>query len=279
MHLRGFGTESFSRSVERLARNGIRNIELPGYHYGSDLGYRPAETLKILSDNGVTPVGVCGMFSAENELAAVSGIVRQHAIDYIKRSLDFAAAVGAQYMLVLPGAVGRPKPLDDNEFGRAVSTLLLVADHFTRLGIRAAIEPIRSAEVSLCHTVADAKRFIAAVDHPAVQHINGDVFHMQAEESHIGDAILEAGAQLTNLHLADSNRSALGCGSMDVDTIIRALYLVGYNRPGCFATPEPLGPGGDPYPAMYGSPDPEMLDKLVAQTATYWREREHAVRA
>ena len=75
-------------------------------------------------------------------------------------------------------------------------------------------------------------RYIAAVDHPGVKHINGDVYHMQSEESHIGAALLEAGAALTNLHFADSNRCALGEGSLDVDTIIRALYVLGYNSPG-----------------------------------------------
>ena len=58
-----------------------------------------------------------------------------------------------------------------------------------------------------------------------------------------------------------------------------ALYLIGYNRDGCYVTPEPLGPGGDPYPAMNGKPDPESLDRLVRQTAMYFREREEAVRA
>lgn len=28
------------------------------------------------------------------------------------------------------------------------------------------------------------------------------------------------------------------------------------------------------YPAMYGKPDPEALDRLVQQTATYFRTRE-----
>ncbi|MDD5707772.1 MAG: hypothetical protein PHR35_17770 [Kiritimatiellae bacterium] len=41
---------------------------------------------------------------------------------------------------------------------------------------------------------------------------------------------------------------------MDLDTMIRTLYLLGYNADGKFVTPEPLGPGGDPYPAMYASP-------------------------
>ncbi len=58
-----------------------------------------------------------------------------------------------------------------------------------------------------------------------------------------------------------------------------ALYLIGYNTDGRFVTPEPLGPDGDPYPAMYGKPDQPVLDRLVQQTATYFREREAAVLA
>ena len=87
------------------------------------------------------------------------------------------------------------------------------------------------------------------------------------------------GPALTNLHLADSNRCALGDGSLDIDAVIKALYLIGYNQPGCYVTPEPLGPGGDPYPAMNGKPDPKALDRLVQQTARYFREREEAVLA
>ena len=100
---------------------------------------------------------------------------------------------------------------------------------------------------------------------------------MQVEEAHIGEALVAAGDMLTNLHMADSNRCALGDGSLDVDTIVMALYLIGYNQDGKFVTPEPLGPGGDPYPAMYGKPNKELLDKLVQQTARYFREREEAL--
>ena len=169
--------------------------------------------------------------------------------------MPFAAEVGASYILVVPGAVGRPHAYDSTELARSVETLRLVADLFVKHKVKAAIEPIRSAEVSFVHSVADAKAYIAAVSHPGVKHINGDVYHMQAEESHIGEAIVDAAEMLVNLHLADSNRAALGLGSIDLDTIIRALYLIGFNEDGRFVTPEPLGPGGDPYPAMYGNPE------------------------
>ena len=56
-----------------------------------------------------------------------------------------------------------------------------------------------------------------------------------------------------------------------------ALYCIGYNQPGCYVTPEPLGPGGDPYPAMFGRPDPKRLDPLVRKTARYFRAREEEV--
>jgi len=270
----GFGLEALITSAARLERFGIRYIELHGNHYGPDLGYKPREVLRILEDQGLQVSGICGMFSADSDLSSNHAANRQAAVDYLKREIEFAAEVKADYLLVVPGAVGRPTAYDDTEFERSVETLRLVADLFVKHGVKAAVEPIRSAEVSFVHTVADAKHYIEAVDHPGVVHINGDVFHMQTEESHIGEAILQAGRMLVNLHLADSNRCALGEGSLDLDTIIKALYVIGYNREGCYVTAEPLGPGGDPYPAMFGKPDQDLLDRMVQQTASYFRDRE-----
>lgn len=273
----GFGMESLRDSAVRLQRAGITYIELHGNHYGPDLGYSVPETLATLNDHDIRVAGVCGMFSSDNDLSSNRPFQRQAALDYLKREVPFAAAVGASYLLVVPGAVGRPTAYDAMEFARSVETLRLAAPLFVQHGIKAAVEPIRSAEVSLIHTVAQVRRYIEAVNHPGIAYINGDVYHMMSEESHVGEAILEAGDQLVNLHMADSNRRALGEGSLDLDTVIMALYMIGFNREGCFVTPEPLGPGGDPYPAMYGAPDPMALDQLVRQTADYFRERERFV--
>ena len=273
----GFGMERLDASVRRLAKAGLGFIELHGNHYGADLGYKADEVLKILGDHGIKVAGTCGMFSADNDLSSNRPVQRQRAIDYLKREIPFTEAVGGSYLLVVPGAVGRPRAYDDMEFIRSAETLRLVADLFVEHGVRAAVEPIRSAEVSFVHTIADARQYIAAVNHPGVAHINGDAYHMQTEENHIGEALLEAGDMLVNLHFADSNRGTLGQGSLDVDTIIRALYLIGYNTEDKYVTFEPLGPGGDPYPAMYGNPDPAMLDELVSQSVNYFRSREEAV--
>lgn len=270
----GFGIETLAESAARLQRAGIKFIELHGNHYGPDLGYKVKETLKTLADHDIRVGGICGMYGVDNDLSSNSAIQRQAAIDYTKRELEFTAAVGGSYILVVPGACGRPNAYDNTEFERSVETLQIVADLFVKYNVKAAIEPIRSAEISFIHTVADAKKYIEAVNHPGVRHINGDVYHMQVEEKHIGEAILDANEMLVNLHMADSNRCALGEGSLDLDTIIMALYLIGYNVEDRYVTPEPLGPGGAPYPAMYGKPDKALLEHLVQQTASYFRERE-----
>lgn len=165
------------------------------------------------------------MFSNDNDLSSNRAIQRQAAIDYLKREVEFAAAVGGEYILVVPGSCGRAEAYDNMEFDRSVETLKIAADWFSKYGVKAAIEPIRSAEVSFIHTVADAKEYIKAVNHTGIAHINGDVYHMQSEEKHIGEAILEAGDMLVNLHLADSNRCALGKGAMDLDTIIHNGFI------------------------------------------------------
>ena len=275
----GFGTEPIEVSVARLVSNRIRFIELHGNRYGPDLGYKTAHARRVLDDAGVAVSGICGMYGAGWEFASNVPHVRQRAIDYSRRQADFCAEMQGSHLLIVPGAVGRPVPFDDNEFSRAVESMRIVAEYLGSIGIRGAIEPIRPEEVSLCHTFADARRLIAAIDHPAVAYINGDLYHMLSGEEHVGQAILSASDLLINLHMADTNRRALGGGHLDVDVVLMALYAIGYNNREAYCTPEPLGAGSNPYRAMYGEPDRDALDELVRRTADTFFAREQEIRA
>ncbi|WP_165216775.1 sugar phosphate isomerase/epimerase [Schaalia sp. ZJ1691] len=275
----GFGIETLEQTASRLQKAGLSFIELHGNHYGDSLGYDVAETQKILADHGLTTAGVCGMFSEDNDLASNAPIAQQRALDYIRRELEFCQAMGGSYLLIVPAAVGRATEYDAYEFERSVAALRSVADEFEPHGVKGAIEPIRADETTLVHTVKDAERYIEAVGSPGVQHINGDVYHMQSSEWNIAEAILSAGDRLVNIHMADSNRLALGSGSMDIDAIIMALYLIGHNAPGRYVTPEPLGAGSSPYAARNGKTDPVILDALVCDSIEYFRHREEALLA
>ncbi len=273
----GFGIEPFAQSVARLARFRVPYIELHGNRYGPDLGYKTKEVRAVLTDHGIKVSGVCGMVSPECELSSNKPHITQRSIDYFRRNIELCAELGGSYLLFGPGALGRPKKYDDQELHRSAEALRIIAGDFQKAGVRAAIEPIRAAETSFCHTFAEAKRYIETVNHPGVKHIAGDVYHMLAGEEHVSTTLLEYGHMLTNLHLADSNRMALGRGCLDLDLIQMALYVTGYNNDTCFCTAEPLGPGGDPYPQMYGKPDPKLLDSLVEETARTFFEREEQI--
>ena len=222
--------------------------------------------------------GICGIYSTDNEFASTSPSVRQRAIDYTKRNVELAAEVGAEYFLIVPGAVGRAVKFDDFEFDRSVESLKLAADVFTEYKIKGAVEPIRADEVTICTTFAEVVKYINAVNHPGVANINGDVYHMLHMEDHIGETLLQYKDYVINIHLADTNRKALGSGMLNIDVFIMSLYLMGYNEKQAFCSAEPLGPGADPYQQMNGKNDPAMLDRLVSETVSYFRAREEAVR-
>ena len=274
-----FGIEPFSESVARLAKHGIGFIEMKGDHFTAESGLEAELVREVLADRGMRVSGTCGMFSAENDLSSNSAYVRQRAIDYVRREVDFLAEVGGHYLIVVPSAVGRPTGIDSAEGIRSATALRACGDDFAKARVAAAIEPIRSAEVSLVHTVDEACRYIEVVDHPGIGYVNADTYHMLLEEAHIAEAIVSCGERLANLHLADSNRNAPGTGMIDFDTVIMAAYLVGMNQEGRFLTAEPLGPITDPYLLGNEPCRTELMDVLVRETVGYVRAREEHVRS
>ena len=76
----GFGMESLADSAARLQQAGLEYIELHGNHYGPELGYKADETLKILGDHNLKVAGVCGMFSADNDVTGAGPIVGSDAV-------------------------------------------------------------------------------------------------------------------------------------------------------------------------------------------------------
>lgn len=271
-----FGMEDLEESLERLSRLGLGYIEIGGNYGGPDVGYQSdVEGVKrLLAKYNMKCSGICGFFGDSNALSTNNNFNRQLAKDYIIHEVQFCKAIGGTYMLVVPGTVGRSVPYDSSDYARSVETLRSVADVFVENNILCAVEPINAAEVPICSTVASVKQYIKDINHPGVQHINGDIFHMLCGERHISEAILDCGDALVNLHIEDTNRMPLGNGMMDIDTIIRALYLIGYNREGRFVTGEPLGEGRDSYSLMYGKHSAAFKDSLVSDTVNYFRERE-----
>lgn len=269
-----FGREKLDKSFKRLQDAGYNYVELAGNHYLKEFGSDLNEVKELLKKYDLKVSGACGLYSTEVDLSSDSPYTRKNAVDYVKNEVEFLEELGGKYLILVPSAVGSSGAFDQNAYLRSIESAKIAAEAVKSSPVKIAVEPIRSAEVNLINTVEKALDYIEKIDHPGIKHINGDIFHMLNEEKHLGEAILAADEKLVNLHLADSNRGAIGMGMTDIDLVIAALYLIGYNQGDKFVTGEPLGVGGNPYSLMNQEGNERKYDFLVKQTRDYFRDRE-----
>lgn len=277
-----FGLEPVEQSIERLGKLGYEYAELPGNYGGPDTGNQ-TKTESILKElkkwnmkcSGICPFTLPGMAFTERD-----GFGKQRAYEYLKGNVELSRSLGGSYYLITPGPVADPNPADVGAYARSVAFLKEHAHIFEENDIKCAIEICCRGAVPFCHNIAEARQYMADVGNPYVGYIYGDMKHLLAGEPHLGQAILDCGEELLCLHLRDTlNHGVIGTGMMDLDTVIRALYLIGFNRDGRYAVGEPtasacLPDGGfDPF-----IPYPEHIKTEIArETLEYFREREEAV--
>ena len=148
-----------------------------------------------------------------------------------------------------------------------------VAKYAEEKGIVLAIEPINRYETFLVNTAEEGLKFMAEVNSPAVK-IHLDVFHMNIEEANPTEAIKRCRKFLVNLHIADSNRTAVGDGHIDFKGIMRALKEINYQGP---LTLEPIPPVPDPYMATHFKRYEYLKDKYAEQCITQLKDLEDNV--
>jgi sugar phosphate isomerase/epimerase len=89
------------------------------------------------------------------------------------------------------------------------------------------LEPLNRYEAFFLRRVEQAVELAARVDHPRVTAL-GDLFHMNIEESHLGEPLRRAGNRLGHVHIADNNRLEPGQGCLDFRTPFAALKALDY---------------------------------------------------
>jgi len=216
-----FGDEDLAATATFLAEAGFDGVELMG-----DLElYQPAEVNALLGGHGLA---VLSLTPNDVDLAHPDAEVREEAVDYYLRLLDFATAVGAP-VVSCHGAVGRVRPLADyeEEYGFFLAGVGRIAARAAELNLRLAMEVLNRYESHLLNTAAQAIDFVTQVGAPNVG-VLLDAYHMNIEEADPAAAILDAGERLFLFHAADSNRQAAGRGHTDFLALMRALRRIGY---------------------------------------------------
>jgi sugar phosphate isomerase/epimerase len=97
-----------------------------------------------------------------------------------------------------------------------------ICDMAAPKGVTLMIEPVNRYEINFLNSVDQAAAFLSRVGRDNVG-IMPDVFHMNIEDAHIGDALYRNADQVCYVHLADSNRWAPGQGHLDFEDVMDGL--------------------------------------------------------
>lgn len=261
-----FGPRPIDEVIATVHRLGYHGIELRGE---PDL-YDPAQVRGELEVRGMSTTSICGMYPGPNpgelrDLAHPDARERHRAVEYVRRCVELAHALDAPVVIVTPNPVAKLTPLasTEDEWSSAVEAVREAAATAEQAGVTLAIEPINRYETYLINSVATARRFADDVGSPAVG-VMLDTFHANIEDPDLTLAVLSAGDQLAHVHMADSNRQALGRGHLDVRSFVRVLQATGYA--GALAM-EPLPPISNPYVALTEGAPLDQLETYLDECA------------
>jgi len=258
-----YGDAPLGETFARIAAAGYPGIELPG----EPGRWAPTEVRRLLTRHRVAPLALtasCMFPQTPRDLANPDPQIRVQAVRYVAGCLRFAAEIGAPLVQMLPSGETRLRPVAarDDEWRWSVDGMRTAAREAERLGVRIAVEPLNRYEAYLVTTVKDALAYLADVDSPWVG-MTVDVFHASIEEPDVAGAIRAAGPALWHVHLADTNRQALGRGHLDLPAVLEALRETRY---GGAAVLEVMPPGPDPFRSIKDPRSAAVLDQYLRES-------------
>ncbi|MEU0465265.1 sugar phosphate isomerase/epimerase [Amycolatopsis sp. NPDC006131] len=177
-------------------------------------------------------VGICGAFGPGRDLSAGDPGDRAVGLDYLRRCVELAAAVGSPHVagpMYAPTGQARLLPPDERarQRERAAESLRAAADHAGEHGVRLALEPLNRFETDLVNTVEQGLELCAATGRDNVGLLL-DTFHQNIEEKDIGAAIRSAGDRLFHFQVSENDRGTPGSGHIPWPEVFAALDDLGY---------------------------------------------------
>ncbi|KIL34681.1 hypothetical protein SD71_18120 [Cohnella kolymensis] len=255
-----FGNESLETSLQRLKKYGYDGVELAAEPYTTDI----EATRKLLDQYGLIVTSLCGIYTRERDLASPNAEIRAKAVQYVKDSVDMAAALGATHVIVVPNAVGRTNTESTRaeEWVHAVNGIREAGQYAATKNINLAIEAINRFEAYLAINLTTALQLVEEVNLPSVK-LMADAFHMNIEERDEVAILKKIAPYLIHVHIADNTREAAGMGNTDFEAILRTLKEINYQGP---LTMEFMPPVGDTYTIAEQGGSEELFDQYTERS-------------
>lgn len=162
--------------------------------------------------------------------------IRRGAAAAAADAIDAAVRIGAQVVVVHPGADVAYPVSRDERLDHAVDTLGLAADLAAANGIRMAVEPMPKSEVG--NTLDELLEIVDRLDSPVVG-VNFDVNHLFPPEE-IPAMIRRTGSRILSVHVSDQDGEERHWlpfeGDIDWRETLEALGETGYEGPLIYET-------------------------------------------
>jgi len=148
---------------------------------------------------------------------------------YLSRALPRIEAVGASTAVI--GSAGSRSIPDgfprDEAIKQIVRFMHLVADEAEKSNVTIAIEPLNRKESNVINSVAEGVEIAELVNRPSIK-VLADFYHMDEDLEPLNH-LVEYGAWLAHIHVADTERLAPGSGQYPYETFVEGLRQAGYD--------------------------------------------------
>lgn len=221
-----YAGENIADGIKRLAKYGYDGVDF----VGEPDNFNASEIRRLLAENHIEASSICAIFTKERDFVSSDPQIRRQAVEYVKKCVDFAVNIGAKSISTQVTANMRidSEASYETEWKWAVEGLKEAGFYALKKNIRLTLEAWNRYETYLITRLDLALKMVEEVGLESVG-VMGDTFHMNIEETDMGNAIRNVGKKLYYLHIADSNRAAPGRGHINFEEIAQALKDIDYD--------------------------------------------------
>ena len=225
---KGWSHDECARAIARTAEVGFDLIEIPALDPGS---IDTAFTARELRKAGIGATSSMGL-DASTDISSDDREKERRGQERLEQAVSVIRDIGATHMCgILESAFQKyAVPTTAEGVKRSCEILARVAEKAAASGITMGLEVVNRYESNVLNTASQAVEMCRRIGAPNVK-VHLDVYHMNIEESDIGQAIVDTGDHLGYFHTGDSHRGYMGSGSIDLAGVFRALVKADYTGP------------------------------------------------